>query len=82
MEETKLKQNKWEVFYRFSDVIVFHLSRATNYCFNVKRIYDYSKKTFNIVGNIDLTNSKINISKLVLIYVIHKEKNDIYHNTF
>ena len=32
--------------------------------FNVKRIYDYSKKTFNIVGNIDLTNSKINISKL------------------
>ena len=32
--------------------------------FNVKQIYDYSKRTFNIVGNIDLTNSKINISKL------------------
>ena len=32
--------------------------------FNVKQIYDYSKKTFNIVGNIDLVNSKINISKL------------------
>ena len=32
--------------------------------FNVKQIYDYSKRNFNIVGNIDLTNSKINISKL------------------
>jgi len=32
--------------------------------FNVKRIYDYNNKSFNIEGSSDLTNSKINISKL------------------
>jgi len=32
--------------------------------FNLKQIYDYNKKSFNIVGKADLTNSQINISKL------------------
>ncbi len=32
--------------------------------FSLKQIYDYNKKSFNIVGKADLTNSQINISKL------------------
>jgi len=32
--------------------------------FNLKQIYDFNKKSFNVVGKADLTNSKINISKL------------------
>jgi len=32
--------------------------------FNLKQIYDYNKKSFNIVGKADLTHSQINISKL------------------
>ena len=32
--------------------------------FNLKQIYDPNKKIFNIVGKADLTNSKVNISKL------------------
>ena len=31
--------------------------------FNLKQIYDFNKKSFNVVGKADLTNSKINISK-------------------
>ena len=32
--------------------------------FKIKQIYDHSKKTYDIVGNANLTNSKINISNL------------------
>ena len=32
--------------------------------FKIKEIYDYNKKTFNIDGVIDLTNFKINVTKL------------------
>jgi len=32
--------------------------------FNLKQIYDFNKKSFNVVGKVDLTNSQINISKL------------------
>ena len=32
--------------------------------FNLKQIYDLNKKSFNITGNADLTNYKVNISKL------------------
>ena len=32
--------------------------------FNLTQTYDYNKKGFNIVGRADLTNSKVNISKL------------------
>jgi len=32
--------------------------------FNLKQIYNYNKKSFNIIGKADLTNSQVNISKL------------------
>jgi len=32
--------------------------------FNIKRIYDYNKKSSNVIGSVDLTNTKVNISKL------------------
>ena len=32
--------------------------------FSFKQIYDYNKKSSNIVGKVDLTNSKVDISKL------------------
>jgi len=32
--------------------------------FDLKQIYNYNKKIFDIVGRFDLTNSKINVSKL------------------
>ena len=32
--------------------------------FNIKRTYDHNKKNINIISNIDLTNSKVKISKL------------------
>jgi len=32
--------------------------------FNLKQIYDFNKKSFNIIGKADLTNSQINISRL------------------
>ena len=32
--------------------------------FNLKQIYDSNKKSFNVVGKADLTNSQVNISKL------------------
>ncbi len=32
--------------------------------FSIKQIYDFNKKSFNILGNADLTNSQLNISRL------------------
>ena len=41
--------------------------------FNVKQIYNYNNKTFNIEGKADLTNSEVNISKLNYIKKHGKE---------
>ena len=47
--------------------------------FNLKQIYNYNKKNFNIIGAADLTSSKINISKLNYTKDIGK-KSDINFN--
>ena len=31
--------------------------------FKIKEIYDYNKKSFNLKGTVDMTNSKVVISK-------------------
>jgi len=41
--------------------------------FNLKQIYDSNKKSFNVAGKADLTNSEINISKLNYIKDSGKE---------
>jgi len=49
------------------NTIVFNGFMKTNNefdSFNLKQIYDYNKKSFNIVGKAELTNSKVKISRL------------------
>ena len=50
--------------------------------FNLKQIYDSNKKSFNVVGKVDLTNSQINISKLNYTKDVGKESEIDFNFTF
>ena len=50
--------------------------------FNIKQIYDYNKRSFNIDGKVDLTNSKINISKLNYIKDSNKKSEITFSSNF
>ena len=50
--------------------------------FNIKQIYDYNKRSFNIDGKVDLTNSKVNISKLNYIKDSNKKSEITFSSNF